>query len=267
MSTILQRSRTQRGAAYLDTGSGEVVLLLHGVGLRLEAWEPQIKALSTAYRVVVPDLPGHGESEPLAHGATLDDFVDWALALLDDLKVDVANVAGHSMGALIAGGMVATAPQRVLRVAVISGVFKRSPEARAAVMERARKFALGRIDPDKPLQRWFSDDERDSDAYRLTRQWLSLVNPEGYAAAYEAFAHEDSRYANDWSHVECPALFLTGMRDRNSTPDMARAMGAQAPRGEVRLVEGHRHMVTLTAPEQVNAELQQWLSRQESVVS
>lgn len=260
MSTILRRSRTRRGASYLDVGRGEVLLLLHGVGLRLEAWTPQIEAFSATHRVVAPDLPGHGESAPLRKDGSLDDFVAWTLDLMDDLGIAGANIAGHSMGALIAGGVVATAPHRVLRVAVLSGVFRRSPEARAAVVARAGEIASGSIDHEGPLRRWFAEDDRKTTAYRLTQDWLSAIDRGGYATAYRAFAHGDAHYAEGWSHVSCPALFLTGTDDPNSTPAMAQAMAAATPGGVIRLIEGHRHMAHLTAPAEVNAALSDWLS-------
>jgi len=54
-------------------------------------------------------------------------------------------------------------------------------------------------------------------------------------------------------------LALTGARDPNSTPAMARQMAGQAPRGRAVVIEGHKHMVNLTAPEAVNAALLDWL--------
>ena len=85
----------------------------------------------------------------------------------------------------------------------------------------------------------------------------------GYATAYAAFAGGDSTYADCWPNVGCPALFLTGTDDPNSTPAMARAMAEAAPAGYAVLIDGHRHMVNLTAPEEVNAILLEWLKKPE----
>ena len=71
------RSSTRRGAAYVDLGDGEPVVLVHGVGLRLEAWAPQIASLAATHRVVAVDLPGHGASAPIQTGSGLAAFVDW----------------------------------------------------------------------------------------------------------------------------------------------------------------------------------------------
>jgi (E)-2-((N-methylformamido)methylene)succinate hydrolase len=261
MLQTLQRSRTPSGAAYLDRGRGdETVVLIHGVGMRIEAWAPQIERLAEDFRVVAVDLPGHGFSAPLGQPPQLQHFVGWFETLLDELELGPVNVAGHSMGALIATGIVATAPERVKRVALLNGVHRRSAEARAAVEARADEIVTGSFDREAPLARWFSDAETGTEAYDLVRELLSAVNAEGYATSYRAFATGDALYSDCWSSVGCPALFLTGDGDLNSTPDMAREMAAATPHGRAVIIEGHRHMVNLTAPHAVNEALSAWLT-------
>jgi pimeloyl-ACP methyl ester carboxylesterase len=232
--------------------------------MRLDAWTPQIAAFAPTHRVIAVDMPGHGESERIAEGAALPDFVAWFERVLDDLALARANVAGHSMGALIAGGMAATLGARVKRVALVNGVYRRDANARAAVVARAEAIRSGHFDCEGPLRRWFGAGSEDTEVYRSTRGWLSAVDPAGYTTAYAAFARGDEVYADAWPSIICPALFLTGDGDSNSTPAMARAMAQAAPRGRAHIVKGHRHMVNLTAPEEVNDALADWLSQDEA---
>lgn len=261
MLQTLQRSKTPSGAAYLDRGRGdETVVLIHGVGMRIEAWAPQIERLAEDFRVVAVDLPGHGFSAPLGKPPQLQNFVGWFETLLGELDLGPVSVAGHSMGALIATGIVATAPERVKRVALLNGVHRRGAEARAAVEARADEIVTGSFDREAPLARWFSDAEKRTEAYALVHELLQTVDAEGYATAYRAFATGDAAYCDCWPSVRRPALFLTGDGDLNSTPDMAQEMAAAAPRGQAVIISGHRHMVNLTAPAQVNDVLCQWLT-------
>jgi len=262
MLTIPQRCKTPNGSAYVETGSGEPLVLIHGVGMRLEAWAPQIAALDRTHRIIAVDMPGHGASARIARDAKLEDFVAWFGTFLSDMHLEQVNVAGHSMGALIAGGAAATFGNRIRRVALLNAVYQRDPVARDAVMARATQIDAGVIDAEGPLKRWFAEDERQSEAYRLTRLWLSEVDPEGYATAYSAFAGGDATYSDAWPRIACPALFLTGQDDFNSTPAMAEAMARAAPQGIARTVADHRHMVNLTAPDTVNEILAEWLSRE-----
>lgn len=259
--TIPPRSETRSGAAYLAAGAGEPLVLVHGVGLRAEAWAAQIAALSASHRVIALDMPGHGGSRPLAPGAELKDFVRWLAGVLDDLGIGRARLAGHSMGAMIAAGMAAEHPGRLDRVALLCGVHRRTPEARAAVLARAEALRSGHRDTAGPLARWFGAETGDP-AYPLVRDWLETVDAAGYATAYRAFAGGDAAYADVWPGFTRPALFLTGERDANSTPEMARAMAKAAPRGRAVVIEGHGHMAPMTAPASVNAALTDWLAEE-----
>ncbi|MGG6895051.1 MULTISPECIES: alpha/beta fold hydrolase [Rhizobium] len=261
MSQTLQRSKTPSGSAYVDRGSGgEVLVLIHGVGMRIEAWRPQIEQLSIRHRIIAVDLPGHGSSAPLMGKPDLSDFVTWFGAVIDELELGVVNVVGHSMGALIATGMAATAPERLHRIALLNGVYKRTIEARQAVEARANEIVTGAFDREAPLGRWFAPNETNSDAYRLVRELLQQVDAGGYAAAYRAFATGDTLYCDCWPAVASPALFLTGDGDPNSTPEMAKDMAKAARNGRAVVIKGHRHMVNLTAPEEVTAALANWLT-------
>jgi pimeloyl-ACP methyl ester carboxylesterase len=258
---IPPRSTTPHGAAYVDAGQGEPVVLIHGVGLRLEAWAPQLESLAATHRVIAVDLPGHGTSSPIGQGSGLAEFVDWFTTTLDDLGLDSVNVAGHSMGALIAGGCAVTAPERVRRVALLSAVHCRDRAAASAVMARAAEIAAGKLDPIAPLSRWFGDDCSASEPYLLVKDWLTAVDMEAYATAYGAFAEGDDLYAARWPGVACPALLLTGELDPNSTPQMSRDLAAAAPDAEACIIAGHRHMVNMTAPDEVTTALRHWLTR------
>jgi len=263
MLQTLHRSKTPSGAAYTDNGSGgETLVLIHGVGMRIEAWGPQIERLSKAHRVIAVDLPGHGSSAPLETSPELPNFVGWFSRLVDELGLDAVNVAGHSMGALIAAGFAATEPGKLRRVALLNGVYKRTQAARHAVEARADEIFSGAFDREAPLERWFSEDEEDGAAYRLVHELLQKVDPGGYAAAYRAFATGDAVYSDCWSKVKVPALFLTGDGDRNSTAEMAQDMAMAAPQGKAVVINGHRHMVNLTAPEEVSEALADWLTWQ-----
>ncbi|MXN52837.1 alpha/beta fold hydrolase [Shinella sp. AETb1-6] len=261
MLQTLPRSKTPSGAAYLERGKGdETLVLIHGVGMRIEAWQPQIDRLANDLRVIAVDLPAHGCSDALEGAPGLPSYVEWFRCFLEEMELGQVNVAGHSMGALIAGGIVATAPEQVRRVALLNSVHRRGLDARNAVEARAREIRSGEFDRVAPLARWFAEDEERTKAYALVRDLLQAVDPAGYAAAYSAFASGDSIYADCWGEVECPALFLTGDGDLNSTADMARDMAAAARRGRAVVIEGHRHMVNLTAPDEVNRALVEWLA-------
>lgn len=240
--------------AYIAAGQGAPVVLIHGVGLRAEAWGPQIAALSQEHTVYALDMPGHGGSDPLPLGAELADYVDWAAEALATLGA--AAVVGHSMGALIALGLAIEHPALVTRLALLNAVHRRDDLARAAVLARAVQIASGQADPLAPLARWF---DADDPVRAQVADWLAQVDPAGYSAAYQAFATGDTVYASELARVVCPTLVLTGGQDANSTAEMAAAMARAIRNARLNIIAGHRHMVNLTAPRAVNAALTEWL--------
>jgi pimeloyl-ACP methyl ester carboxylesterase len=93
-----------RAINHLRTGTGEPLLLIHGIGSSLRCWSPVMPHLAANHDVIAVDLPGFGESRPLPAGAarTVPSLVDAVEALLDSLGLETVHIAGNSMGGWIA---------------------------------------------------------------------------------------------------------------------------------------------------------------------
>jgi len=114
MMKSLTEHQTAAGTAYLDCGNGEPLVLIHGVGLNKQVWQPQLDAFCGEYRVIAYDTLGHGNSwVPTAHLA-LNDYFEQLIELLDTLEIPSVNLCGHSMGALITDGGAAVMTSVVL---------------------------------------------------------------------------------------------------------------------------------------------------------
>lgn len=257
-------SRTQplsgnRVAHYLEQGNGEPLVLIHGVGMQAMAWYPQIEFFSPDYKVISVDIPGHGESTRFEGEVELKHYVLWMIEFIERLLPGGVNLAGHSMGSLIAVGVAVERPDLVRRIAVINGVYRRTAQARDAVIQRARELKHGGVDIFAPLYRWFNQTDVQRPVIDQVRGWLEQVDLAGYAAAYSAFARGDDLYADRWQEIACPALILTGADDPNSTAVMADQMASLAQNARAVVVQNERHMVNLTDPEAVNQEMKSWL--------
>lgn len=110
---------------YLDQGKGTVVVLLHGFsGSASAVWEKRLGAkvqilpsFAKEFRVVAPDLRGHGKSDK-PHDAKQcgADLAEDVIRLLDNLKIEKAHVVGYSMGSTVAGKLLVSHPDRLLSV-------------------------------------------------------------------------------------------------------------------------------------------------------
>lgn len=88
--------------AYRDVGRGPALLLIHGMAGSSATWQAILKQLSKKYRVIAPDLLGHGESAKPRGDYSLGAFAVWLRDLLDELGVHRATVIGQSLGGGIA---------------------------------------------------------------------------------------------------------------------------------------------------------------------
>ncbi|MET7600063.1 alpha/beta fold hydrolase [Streptomyces sp. NPDC005481] len=93
--------------SYTRVGTGEPLLLLHGIGHHRQAWDPVLHILAAERDVIAVDLPGFGESPALPVGLTHDlATMNAALsAFCDALDLDRPHVAGNSLGGLLALGL------------------------------------------------------------------------------------------------------------------------------------------------------------------
>lgn len=259
--TIRPRSEGAGALAYFAQGDGTPLVLIHGVGLRAEAWCGVVPEMSDRYRVMCIDMPGHGASD-LESTATLADFVDRIAAFVAALEGPVC-LAGHSMGALLSVEVAARLPQRIQAVAGLNTVHRRSPDAARAVVARARALSGAEVpDPTPTLARWFGEMPQGEDAECATacRQWLTTGNMEGYAAAYRVFARTDGPSDASLHRLACPALYLTGTDDPNSTPAMSQALAEASRSGQASVIQSAAHMMPMTHPQQVATQLAQFFN-------
>lgn len=271
MSEALVLPRTHRpifaprkragGTAYLEAGSGETVILIHGVGLNADAWSPQFEELAKTHHVIAIDMLGHGESKVASGTVTLESYIQQIADLMTERGITAANIVGHSMGGLVAIGFAIAHPTRTLRLAVLNSVFKRNAENRAAVEARAREISrsgtVGNVE--EPLERWFGPRQQQPAIAQVVRHWLASANPQGYATTYSIFASSDEAFAGKLQDLAMPSLFATGSQDANSSPAMAAAMASEARRGRLLVLEGARHLMNLTHADAVNKALRELL--------
>jgi pimeloyl-ACP methyl ester carboxylesterase len=106
--------------AFVKTGSGPVILLLHGLGCDHTSWAPVIERLSSRYTVIAPDLLGHGQSDKPRADYSLGGYANGMRDLLTVLGIDKVTVVGHSFGGGVAMQFAYQFPERTQRVILVS---------------------------------------------------------------------------------------------------------------------------------------------------
>ncbi|QTH16098.1 alpha/beta fold hydrolase [Pseudomonas corrugata] len=114
---------------YLDQGHGPVVVLGSSYLWDHGMWAPQIEALSRHYRVIAPDLWGHGQSGRLPEGTTsLDDLARQALGLMDQLGINRFSLVGLSVGGMWGARLAFMAPERLQALVLMDTYVGVEPE-------------------------------------------------------------------------------------------------------------------------------------------
>lgn len=232
------------GLAYVEqAGTGPAVLCLHTAGQSGVQWRHTITALAVrGYRVIVPDLPGHGRSEPAPGGPVTDlgHYAAWCETLLGTLDADRPFVVGCSIGGKV-----------TLDLAVRMGERLRGVVAMAAAAGPGRIGVAG-------LQRELEDVAAPSRTDRTYLGTLAVVGravtPERAELIAQMHRREDPAISTSdligWGthdvrdglgRAACPVHVVVGEDDLWVDADDARATAAALPHARFTLLEGIGH--------------------------
>ena len=116
--------------AYTRRGKGTPLVLLHGFPLDHHLWDDIVPLLEDKFDLILPDLRGFGESTTVDVPYSMDDYASDIAGLLDQLGIQKAAIAGHSMGGYVALAFARLYPERVSGLALISSQILADPPDR-----------------------------------------------------------------------------------------------------------------------------------------
>ena len=247
-------------------GEGPPLVLVHGVGLDHTMWDRALDSLSAFRRVIRYDLLGHGQTPDSPGPRTLENFVVQLLAVLDAHRLDRADVAGLSLGGMVALAAAARHPDRFDRLALLNTVFERSSEQvetalrRMAIAESEGMAAVA----DLAVDRWFSTQWQAEHPAQVdqVRRRLADTDPVGYLKAYRVFIAGDPLMPESATAVTALTLIMTGELDPGSTPAMSRALATAVTGGQVRILAGLHHLPPVEEPSTFASALLEFFDRE-----
>ena len=218
---------------YLVGGNGEPVVLVHGLGGAAANWLALAPLLLPRWRLLVPELPGHGGSAALAAAPSLNVYADRLGALLEHERLASAAVVGHSLGGAIALRLAIRRPDAVsaLVLAGAAGISSGTRNARYAltitgIVKPGRKLApyRRRIAGSNVLKRlvfgrWGAADPEALPAELVEAFLAGPARHTDTVSAARALVRDDPRA--DLDRVRCPSLVLWGARDTQLPVDDA----------------------------------------------
>jgi pimeloyl-ACP methyl ester carboxylesterase len=264
--------KTKQGrVATMSAGSGQPIVMLHGLGATKIEFMPTLAALApNGWRVVAIDLPGFGDSDkpfPAAYDARF--FAKWVVATLDKLGIDRAHVLGHSMGGRVALEVGMTAPDRTDRLVAMTPSMAWLSQARWTKPLRLVRPELGLLQPtpkpfvDGIVRRLVPDAEHHLIAPALDEFMRSYLTPRGrvafYAAARNIALENPEPFWHRLEELSPESLFIWGRRDTLVPIAFARHVKRALPAAaHVELDCGH--VPQLECPRKVHGAIERFLS-------
>jgi len=253
---------------YVQQGTGEAVVLLHGQGGWIEEmWGESgvIDALAKRYHVIALDQRGYGQSDkphdPSAYGAAMGDDV---IRLLDHLRIQRAHIIGYSMGARVTSWLVVNKPNRLLS-ATLGGstYYVDTPEERRTFEVQAKEAESDVIDPERVKRN--NPGMTDVQVAEFIRKFKAMMDPLAVAANYRGtpglFITETALSAS-----KVPLFHIIGSLDTTRLAASRHLKDEVLPSTEFLVVEGATHASLPRRKEFVDA-VDKFLARHPADVS
>lgn len=246
---------------YIDSGEGDVIVLLHGLGSSNKDWDLQIPVLSQQFRVIAPDFRAHGLSTKVPENQGVEYMTEDVYHLLQSLNIDKADFVGFSMGGAVCFQMALDHPEIVNRLVIVnSGPDFNNPNSsgvdilaeRTKVIKEqgfivlAEKIAEGMF-PESHQQDWKEEFKKrvisnDEDAYLKTFAELMKWG-----------------IGDEVSKIHHQTLVIAS--DKDYTPvDYKKSYTEKMKNAQLVEIQNSRHGVVLDAAEKLNQELLKFLS-------
>ncbi len=188
-----------------EKAGAETLVLLHSGGMGGIEWQPQIKPLSKAFNLLVPDLLGHGQSL-LPDGQTLSIrlMAEAVVAMLADEGLAKAHLLGSSMGGAVALWIALNYPQAVNKLIVYRIGYSKNTET----FEQTRQMADPEYWQRYGMQRWLSRLHRPQGGETAWQQVIANV-----ARVLDPETSDHHHRLADLSSINSPTLLIAGDSD------------------------------------------------------
>ena len=221
---------------YIEQGSGEPLILLHGNGEDSSYFEHQVEPLSRHFRVIAIDTRGHGQTPRGEAPFTIRQFAEDLLGFLDAQDIGKANILGFSDGGNIAMVFALMHPERVNKLILNGANLDASGVKRSIQIPIEIGYRIARLFANK------------SPEARKNAEMLGLM------------VNDPNVKPEELSRIQAPMLVIAGAKDMIKESH-TRLIAAHIPGSELVIVPGN-HFIANKAPEAFNKAVLQFLLEQ-----
>jgi pimeloyl-ACP methyl ester carboxylesterase len=246
---------------YLERGSGPALLLIAGIPAIADDWDVLADALAASRRVIAYDNRGSGGSTVTPGPYSTRQLAGDAVALLDAIEIERADVFGMSMGGMIAQELALGWPERVRRLILgctHAGIAHAAPQPR----EAGRAFALQTDDWAERMRAlapfaFARGVDPELLASFIAKKSGDAQDPVGYGAQIQAVLTHDA--AERLEQIAAPTLILTGDDDRVIPAASSELLRERIPGARLETIAGSGHLFFIEQPGQTQLLIEDFL--------
>jgi abhydrolase domain-containing protein 6 len=244
--------------AYLDGGSGEPLLLLHGFGASRDNWTPIARELTRHFRVIAPDLPGYGDSSrrPGA-GYSLDRQLARITGFAHALGLTRFHLGGNSMGGYLAAHYAARNPAAVASLWLLApaGVMGAAPSEVMTALARGANPLLVRNEADfeRVIDLCFVRAPWMPAAFRRVLARRAMADAAFHAGLFGEMFDAPVAFEDALPGLAIPTLICWGERDRILDASGASILQTLLPGSRLALMPGTGHVPMMEKPRETAA--------------
>lgn len=248
-----------------DHGSGQPLVMLHGLNSSIGGMRTEIDWLSRHFRVIAIDLRGHGRSSrPAAY--TLQDHTRDVLGVMDALKLDTAFLMGTSMGSYVAQAVALAAPERIRKLVLVVSKSngKTSSTARFLAQHAAEISVMSQPEIQAFINRSIFAPQTPESVQDILTALAAEQQASGLAptpaqaqAANDALTNFDFRA--QLPGLQIPVLVVSGRHDPLNTVSDGEELAKLVPGARFVVMERSGHVPALEQPEELLGEIEGFL--------
>ena len=243
-----------------DVGKGFPFVFVHGYLGSSEMWNFQKEFFSKHYRVIIPALPGFGESHNVKSLDSINKMAREIIDLLDQKNIDKFNLIGHSMGGMIVQEITKLIGDRVNKlicfatgsIGEIPGRFETIDETREKLKKDGTEVSFSRVP-----KKWFVKGDKDKN-YFLCKNAVKDVSLE--AADNALLAMKNWRGKEDLKNIKNETLIIWGDKDTSYNFDQVDTLKKNIKNSRLEIFKDCAHNVHLEQPDQFNNLVQKFIS-------
>ena len=234
-----------------------VVVLSHSLACSMVMWHPQLEMLESRFQILRFDTRGHGDSEAPPGSYTLEQLVDDAIGLLDELDVERVHWVGLSMGGMIGQGLALSHPGRCESLVLADTAAIIPDEAQPVWQERidaVRNEGMQAV-AESTLERWFTPTylKQNLPEVDQIRQQILSTPLTGYIGCSEAIRRLN--YLEQLTTIQIPTLIMVGADDPGTPVAASEAMHANIKGSNLLVIPDAAHLSNIEQAKIFNSNL------------